>query len=380
MQTAIKAWRRLVAEQKLQHDPSQEQAAQMLSMLQGRLRSWRPGKKKPLFGRMEPQPRGLYLYGEVGRGKSMLMDIFFADAPVNKKIRIHFQDFMQEVHQKMTSWRQMDDKQRRKHPDFVRGAGDDPVLPVAKGIFSRAHLICFDEFQVSDIADAMLLSRLFTRLFEHDIVMVATSNRPPEDLYKDGLNRQRFVPFIELLNQKLDILDLQGARDYRQDGLRRAELYITPTGQASEKKLDVIWQELTSGAPSYSRSLQVLGRNIEFAKTFGGALRVDFDELCARPLSSADYLELAKQFHTIILQDVPVLGPEQRNEAKRFVLLIDALYEAKAKLIISAAAQPEQLYQGTDGAFEFARCASRLNEMRTKKWIEQNFEAKGLAL
>jgi cell division protein ZapE len=175
------------------------------------------------------------LYGEVGRGKSMLMDMFYSSAPVNKKSRVHFQDFMQIMHRQISRWREMDEPTRRKHPNFVRGAGDDPIASVAKGIFTEAHLICFDEFQVSDITDAMLLSRLFEHLFALGIVMVATSNRPPEGLYKDGLNRQRFLPFISLLNQRLDVLDLAADRDYRQDGLRKAELYITPLGAPADR-------------------------------------------------------------------------------------------------------------------------------------------------
>jgi len=380
METPIETWRGLVAQEKLHHDPVQERAAQMLSLLQARLQNWRPNKKPKLFGRVVPQPMGLYLYGEVGRGKSMLMDMFYASAPVSKKSRIHFQDFMQIVHRQISRWRKMDQSEKRRHPNFVRGVGDDPISPVAKGIFAEAHLICFDEFQVSDITDAMLLSRLFEHLFALGIVMVATSNRPPEELYKDGLNRQRFLPFISLLNQQLDVLDLAAARDYRQDGLRKAELYITPLNAQAKAIMDVIWQKIIVGGRAYPRKFTVLGRELEFANTFGGAVRLSFPEICDRALASADYLEFAKQFHTVLLENVPVLTAEHRNQAKRFVMLIDALYEARVKLIISAAAEPEQLYQGGDGRFEFSRCASRLMEMRSQSWAEQNHEAKGLVI
>ncbi|MBL1430876.1 MAG: AFG1 family ATPase [Robiginitomaculum sp.] len=380
MDTPIKTWRELVASKKLFHDPAQERAAQMLTLLQARLQNWQPRKKPKLFGRTAPQPKGIYLYGEVGRGKSMLMDMFYSSAPVTKKSRVHFQDFMQIIHRQISRWREMDEPTKRKHPNFVRGAGDDPIASVAKGIFAEAHLICFDEFQVSDITDAMLLSRLFEHLFALGIVMVATSNRPPEGLYKDGLNRQRFLPFISLLNQRLDVLDLAADRDYRQDGLRKAELYITPLSSNSKLKIDALWQKIIVGGKAYSRKFIVLGRELEFENTFGGAVRLSFSEICDRALASADYLEFAKQFHTVLLENVPVLAAENRNQAKRFVMLIDALYEARVKLIISADAEPEELYQGGDGSFEFARCASRLVEMRSDSWAQMSHGGKGLVV
>lgn len=380
MTTPIQTWRALVADKKLYHDPAQERAAQMLTLLQSRLRNWKPGRKVMLFGRTAPQPMGLYLYGEVGRGKSMLMDMFFQSAPVDKKSRIHFHDFMQNVHREIANWRTMDPAAKKRHPNYVRGAGDDPIAPVAKGIANCAHLICFDEFQVSDIADAMLLGRLFESLFGLGVVVVATSNRPPDQLYKDGLNRQRFVPFIRLLGEHLDVLDLQAARDYRRGKLANKDLYVVPLGGEATAHLDGLWLELLAGAEAYPRILQVQGRTLEVEQTFGGAARISFAELCDQNRGIADYLELAKQFHTVFLENIPILGSEQRNQAKRFVLLIDALYEAGVKLVVSAAAEPEDLYIAGDGSFEFARCASRLSEMRVEAWAERVHGGKGLVV
>ncbi|PHR57609.1 MAG: cell division protein ZapE [Robiginitomaculum sp.] len=380
MGTPIEIWRKRVADGQLHHDPAQERAAQMLTLLSGRLLGWKPGKKTLLFGRPEPQPIGLYLYADVGRGKSMLMDMFFQSAPVNKKIRVHFHDFMQNCHREIAKWRGLSERERQQHANFVRGAGNDPIAPLAKGIFDQANLICFDEFQVSDIADAMLLGRLFEQLFERGIVMVATSNRPPEDLYKDGLNRRRFLPFIELLGQKLDALELPAARDYRREQLATSQLYFTPLGAGANGGLDRLWGQLLAGAQEMPRSLHVLGRELVIARTFGGSARTDFAALCAVPLAAADYLELASQFHTLFLEQVPKLGPEQRNEAKRFVMLIDTLYEAGVKLVISADAEPDQLYDQGDGSFEFSRCASRLIEMRSDSWAEMVHAGRGLAV
>lgn len=380
MDTPIKIWRELVANEKLFHDPAQERAAQMLTLLQSRLQDWQPQKKPILFGRTIPQPKGLYLYGEVGRGKSMLMDMFYASAPVERKTRVHFHDFMQSVHQKIATWRKLDDKEKKRHQDYVRGSLSDPVIAVAKSIADKSHLICFDEFQVSDIADAMLLGRLFEQLFARNVVMVATSNRAPSDLYKDGLNRQRFVPFIKLLERQVDVLDLQAAKDYRRDRLQTQKLYFTPLGQSAEIQIEEVWQQLIVGATASSRTLLVQGRELPIKQTFGGAARLTFAELCQTTRGVADYLMLAEQFHTLFLEDVPQMQTEQRNEAKRFVLLIDALYEARVKLIISADAEPEKLYQDGDGSFEFARCASRLNEMRSDNWVELHHDGKGLAV
>jgi len=376
VRTPIETWRKWVADGQLQHDPAQERAAQMLTLLSTRLQNWQPGKRPLLFGRAAPQPKGLYLYGDVGRGKSMLMDMFYQCAPVDKKIRVHFHDFMQSTHKNIAHWRSLNSKEQRQHPHFVRADADDPIAAIAKGIALHTNLICFDEFQVSDIADAMLLGRLFEKLFARDVVMVATSNRPPDDLYKDGLNRHRFLPFIDLLYQNLDALELPAARDYRKDLLQVQQLYFLPTDEG----LDGLWQTMLAGSTAYGRELQVQGRSLELTQTFGGAVRVSFAQLCDQALGVADYLELAAQFHTVFLEQVPKMEPDQRNQAKRFVWLIDALYEAQVKLVISAEVEPEQLYDAGDGNFEFARCASRLLEMRSNDWAELVHGGKGLVV
>ncbi|VAV94307.1 ATPase [hydrothermal vent metagenome] len=380
MGTVIETWRKLVTDDQLQFDPSQERAAQMLTLLAGRLHNWKPGKKTMLFGRAEPSPKGLYLYGDVGIGKSMLMHMFFTSAPVARKTRVHFHDFMQQAHRDIAQWRSFTPQQRRQHANYVKGAGDDPIAPVAKGIAAIADLICFDEFQVTDIANAMLLGRLFDKLFAAGVVMVATSNRAPQELYQDGLNRQLFLPFIDLLGQQLDILELVGVRDYRQDKLASKPAYFTPLGSASDAGLDELWQNLLAGAKPYARKIYVQGRELSFANTFGGAVRTSFAELCEPALGSADYLELAAQFHTVFVEQIPKMTADKRNEAKRFVLLIDALYEARVKLVVSAATQPEQLYDTGDGSFEFARCASRLMEMRSDNWRDMAHSGQGLVI
>ncbi len=380
MQTPIQQWRALIAKGQLQHDPAQEQAAQMLSLLSGRLQNWKPGKKKPLFGKMDPAPVGLYLYGDVGRGKSMLMDMFYQSAPTDRKVRVHFHDFMQKVHGQIANWRQLPLADKKKHPHYVRGCGDDPIAPVAKGICQGADLLCFDEFQVSDIADAMLLGRLFEKIFSAGVIVVLTSNRAPDDLYRDGLNRQRFLPFIARVKGQLDVLDLQGARDYRRGQVSSKSLYFTPLNTAADQGMDALWCDLLAGEAQIARDIQVQGRVLSVARSIGGAARLGFGPLCDTALGTADYLELAAQFHTVFLEHVPKMGPDQRNAAKRFVLLIDALYEARVKLVISAAGEPDQLYDVGDGSFEFARCASRLAEMRSDAWVDAVHQGRGLVV
>ncbi|HEY0524462.1 MAG TPA: cell division protein ZapE [Stellaceae bacterium] len=306
----------------------------------------------------EPPPLGLYIYGGVGRGKSMLMDLFFATAPVAKKRRVHFHAFMLEVHARI-----------HRHNKTSSG---DPIVPVAKALAAESTLLCFDEFHVTDIADAMILGRLFQALFEQGVVVVATSNRPPDDLYKGGLQRERFVPFIDLLKQKLDVLELDGGRDYRLARLARQPVYFHPLDSRAQAELDRAFADLTDGAPGERVTLTVLGRNLTVSRAAKGVAWFSFHELCARPLGAADYLEIARRFHSVILAGIPKMGPAQRNEAKRFNTLIDALYEAKTTLVVSAAAPPEQLYEAGDGSFEFQRTVSRLYEMQSAQYIESS--------
>jgi len=355
-----------IAAGQLREDMVQMRAAERLDNLLGRLKGYSP--RRSFFGKQAESPNGLYIWGSVGRGKSMLMDVFFEGVQTSKKSRVHFHAFMQDIHQQIGAWRKLDRKQRRAQPNYVRGAGDDPVAPTAKAIASQAHVLCFDEFHVTDIADAMILSRLFTALFERGVVVVATSNRDPNTLYKDGLNRQLFLPFIELLKQKLEIFDFDGDTDHRLRKLQRAPVYILPLGAAAETAIEKAWDRLTRPAPPQITELNVQGRTLKLKSAMGTA-RASFEELCGSALGPADYLALAHHFSALVLENVPQLGPENRNEAKRFVTLIDALYETKTKLVLSAAVEPSKLYQGGDGVFEFERTASRLIEMQSAEYL-----------
>jgi len=351
----------------LSEDPVQEEAARRLDDLAARLAN---PPKAGWFSKPEPVT-GLYLWGGVGRGKSMLMDLFFETAAPKAKRRVHFHEFMAEIQDLLDVWRKMPEADRKRSPWRVKGAGDDPIPPVARQVAESASLLCFDEFQVTQIADAMILARLFEQLFARGITMVATSNREPGDLYKDGINRPLFVPFIHLLKERCDVFHLSSDRDYRLDRLIAAPVWYAPLGPAAEASLDDVWTRLTSGAQAQHVTLTVKGRKLEVSCEAAGVARFTFQELCARPLYSRDYLTIAANFHTIILSGIPLLGPENRNEAARFVALIDALYEAKIKLVASAAAEPEALYPEGDGAFEFERTVSRLHEMRSTDYLAE---------
>jgi len=351
----------------LHADVEQLIAAQHLDGLLGRLDNYKP--KRKLRGWASP-PKGLYIWGGVGRGKSMLMDMFFEAAKNKPKSRVHFHAFMQDTHRRIGAWRKLSAKERRAQPNYVRGAGEDPIAPTAKAIASEATLLCFDEFHVTDITDAMILSRLFTALLSRGVVVVATSNRSPDTLYKDGLNRQLFLPFINLLNEKLDVLAMGGNEDHRLRKLHKAPMYYSPLGPEASKDIDATWQRLIRPAVPQLQTLKVQGREIALLAAVGTA-RADFSELCDRALGAADYLEIAQCFTTLILENVPVMSEENRNEAKRFVTLIDALYESKTNLVMSAAAEPSELYLTGDGAFEFERTISRLMEMRSDDYISQ---------
>ena len=353
----------------LHFDPAQAQAIELLAILANRLQDWQPGKARFLFGRPEPAPQGLYLYGGVGRGKSMLMDLFFDLAPVEKKRRVHFHAFMAEVHAGVTAWRAMSARERKAQPNFVKGAGDDPIAPVAKAIAREAWLLCFDEFQVTDIADAMILGRLFEQLWARQVVVVATSNRHPRDLYKNGINRQLFLPTIALLEEHLELHALEGERDHRMARLEGHGVYHTPLDGAAFQAMDQAWAALTRGAQPRPTSLAVSGRELVISRAAAGCARMSFEDLCVANLGASDYLALAKRFDTLLLDGVPIMGPEKRNEAARFRILIDALYENKTKLIVSAQAEPDRLYGTGDQAFEFERTASRLYEMRSRDYL-----------
>lgn len=361
-----------VASGALTGDPAQADAASRLDDL---ARALSAPQKRSLFSKPPEPVAGIYLWGGVGRGKSMLMDLFFAEAKTVPKRRVHFQEFMAEVHERLDTWRRMSDADRRRSPWRVREAGNDPVAPVARQVASEARLLCFDEFQVTQIADAMILARLFDAVFAHGVTVVATSNRKPDDLYKDGINRGLFLPFIQRLKERCSVIELVSARDYRLDRLVEAPAWYAPLGAGSAAALDTAWIRLTQGAEPQHCVLTVKGRKLEVAREAAGVARFSFEELCARPLGSIDYLRIAATFHTLILEGIPLLTPDRRNEAARFVSLIDALYEARVKLVASAAAEPDSLYTDGDGAFEFQRTASRLFEMRSLSYMAEERRA-----
>ena len=352
----------------LHADPVQARAAQALDAMLARLADYDPNAG--LFGLFKDDaPKGLYLWGGVGRGKSMLMDVFFRLAPTRPKRRVHFHAFMLDVHSRINAWRKLDRKGRRDSPHHRRGDGNDPIAPVARAIAADGALLCFDEFHVTDITDAMILARLFEALWEAGVVVVATSNRAPDDLYKNGLNRALFEPFIALMAKHMVIFDFDGETDHRLRQLTAAPVYYTPLGPETEAAMDAAWARITANATMRPTEIAVQGRRLVIQSTGSGAARERFAALCERPLGAADYLALAETFHTLVLDGVPAMGREDRNAAKRFVSLIDALYETRTKLVMSAQAEPAGLYPEGDGAFEFARTVSRLMEMRSEEYL-----------
>ncbi len=374
MISVIQELNRRIDSGELFEDSAQIRAAQALDDLLLRLSE--PSGKSIFFWRDKEAPKGLYLWGGVGRGKSMLMDWFFEALEVKEKSRVHFHAFMLDVHEQIGIWRKLTDKDRKRADHFVRGAGDDPIAPVAKLIADRSQVLCFDEFHVTDIADAMILSRLFEALWSRGVVVVATSNRPPEDLYKHGLNRELFEPFIELMPEHLIIHEFEGEVDHRLRQLTAAPVYYSPLGDGAELAIESAWNRLTGAAIARPATLRVQGRDLVLENTAAGTARTTFHRLCGNPLGAADYLKLAHSFQTLILENVPVMDRSMRNEAKRFVTLVDALYETKTKLVMSAAGEPSELYLKGDGSFEFERTVSRLMEMRSEDYLgsRRNFE------
>jgi cell division protein ZapE len=359
----------LIAAGQIEADSAQAQAVEAYSALEARLADYRPGQKNGLLGRLFGErkngdaPRGLYVHGEVGRGKTMLMDLFFHTSPVTHKRRAHFHEFMADVHERIYGFRQ------KIANDEIADA--DPVRLTAQTIFDEAWLLCFDEFHVTDIADAMILGRLFERLFALGTVVVATSNVAPEDLYKGGLNRALFLPFIVQIQDHMEVLRLDARTDFRLEKLAGAKMWLVPADAAADAALEAAFRKLTGGAKGEPRDLAIKGRILHVPRAAHGVAWFSFHDLCEQPMAASDYLRLAHDYHTIVLDHVPVMDYEQRNAAKRFITLIDTLYDNAVKLIASAAADPVSLYRATEGieANEFKRTSSRLIEMGSESYL-----------
>ena len=341
------------------------------------IKTWRLAQ---LFRKSGPSktPEGVYLVGGVGRGKSMLMDLFYEVAPLKSKKRVHFHEFMLDVHARMKVWRGLSGKERAALGG--RASEDDPIPPVARQIAAEATLLCFDELQVTDIADAMVLGRLFKELLERGVIIVSTSNRPPDDLYKDGLNRQLFLPFIEMIKNTFDVMTLDGPTDYRYDRLKGVQTYYTPINQETTDKLSAAFFRLTDRDVENrdkvpSAELTVQGRTLFVPKAARGVAVFSFKRLCANPLGSADYLAIARAYHTVIMVAIPQMSKDKRNEAKRFVTFIDAIYEHGVKFLCSAAVEAEDLYPAGDDSFEFERTVSRLMEMQSEEYLARGHGA-----
>lgn len=341
---------RLISEGKLQSDPAQEAVLPEFDRIREALLQ---PVKKGLFRKAPEAPKGLYLWGGVGRGKSMLMDMFVDHLSDIPSRRVHFHAFMQEIHSAM-------------HEARKTGV-DDAIAPVAADVAASVRLLAFDEMQISDITDAMIVGRLFQALFAAGVVVVTTSNRLPDELYKNGLNRDLFVPFIELIKEKMVVHELASPTDYRQNRLSGTQVYFTPVNAGSRAAMNAVWDDLADG-PGMPLTLRVKGRDVVIPAFHNGMARAQFHDLCGTALGAADYLALAEAVRVLLLDDIPTLGRSNFNEAKRFVTLIDALYEARVRLICSAAAKPEMLYVEGEGTFEFERTASRLREMQADGW------------
>jgi cell division protein ZapE len=356
----------LVAAGELRPDPDQKRAVAALDRLAAELAGSGRGLLARLFGEDEA-PRGVYLWGGVGRGKSMLMDLAFDHVPVEPKRRVHFHAFMLDVHQRLRKVRTKEE--------------GDPIPRVAHAIAAEARLLCFDEMQVTNAADAMILSRLFTALLDEGVAVVTTSNRPPTDLYKDGLNRDLFLPFIELIEATLEVISVNGPTDYRLDRLAGVSTWHVPNGPQATAALAQAFFQLTDypvedRAKVPSEELDVGGgRTLHVPKSLKGVAVFSFKRLCGEPRGAADYLAIARRFHTVIVVGIPVMGREMRNEAARFVTLVDELYEHKVKLLAAADAEPSGLYPAGDGNFEFARTVSRLEEMRSADYLAEGHGA-----
>ena len=361
----LAAYRARLAERRLKPDPIQALAAEKLESLHRALKGYDPSSngggwraRLGLTRRPDPAPHGLYIFGGVGRGKSMLMDLFFSTAPVERKRRVHFNAFMLEIHDRLY-------KEQQEGPR----SSEHPMAALAAQIASDAWLLCFDEFQVTNIADAMILGRLLEALFAKGVVIVTTSNVAPDDLYLNGLQRDRFLPTIELIKDRLDLFELEGGVDYRRERIRSTPVYYTPLGRASSDALESMFMFLTDGESGGPRRIAVQGRTLTIPRAARGVAMSDFASLIEQPLGPADYVALASRFHALMLDGVKAMRPEQRNEAKRFITLIDELYEHRVKLVCAAEVPPERLYPEGEHAREFKRTVSRLHEMQSEDYL-----------
>ena len=361
----------LVASGQIERDPQQVLIARRLDGVLTAIKSRSPARKSSALGwlfaakRNTDNPvRGLYIHGSVGRGKTMLMDMMFELAPVERKRRAHFHEFMADVHSRIHAHRQ-----KLKNGETRQA---DPVPPVAAALHDEAMLLCFDEFTVTDIADAMILSRLFTELFQRGSVLIATSNVEPDNLYRDGLNRQLFLPFVDLLKQYTEIVSLDSPTDYRLEKTKSLPVWLTPLGPDTDAKIEAAWHRLTDGVTPRVERIEMKGREVPVPAAALGAARFSFRDLCEKPLGASDYLAIAERYPTVFIEHIPVLTPQQGNETKRFINLVDTLYDNKVRLVASAEAMPEHLLpvrRGTTG-FEFDRTVSRLFEMRSQDYVE----------
>lgn len=360
--TLLARYRKSLSKGELRADPAQDKA---LHKLQALTRTLAAKPVFSLFRKPSESVKGLYIWGDVGRGKTLLMDMFFEEVAAPKKRRAHFNRFMMDVHAGI-------------HAERQKPGSSDPIPVVARAIAEEARLLCFDEFQVTDVADAMILGRLFDRLLAERVTIVATSNTPPDRLYEGGLNRQLFLPFIEVIKQRLEVVELNGPTDYRLQRIAGLNVYLTPLGHAADAAMDEAWKKLTDSKRGKPGSLTVLSRQVPVPQAARGVARFAFEELCDRPLAAADYLAIAQEFHTLLIDHIPVMTDNMHNVARRFTLLIDTLYDEGVKLICSAEAKPGQLYPSGIASDAFRRTASRLVEMQSEDYLRRGHGIHGL--